>query len=59
MTPQEDWLLLASCADTEKERLAAQVEPLGHIASNTKAQANSPYAGEGPGATIIPLGRSA
>ena len=30
-----DWLLLASRADTAAERLAAQLEPLGHIAWDT------------------------
>ena len=38
-----DWLLLASRAETPAERLAAQLEPLGHIAWDTEGAGHFPY----------------
>ena len=38
-----DWLLLASHAETPTERLAAQLEPLGHIAWDTQGTGHFPY----------------
>jgi nitrite reductase/ring-hydroxylating ferredoxin subunit len=38
-----DWLLLAARAETPAERLAAQLEPLGHIAWDTEGAAEFPY----------------
>lgn len=38
-----DWLLLASRAQTAAERLAAQLEPLGHIAWDTEGAGDFPY----------------
>lgn len=38
-----DWLLLASRADTPNERLAALLEPLGHIAWDTEGAGEFPY----------------
>jgi len=38
-----DWLLLAASAETPAERLAAQLEPLGHIAWDTEGAGEFPY----------------
>jgi nitrite reductase/ring-hydroxylating ferredoxin subunit len=38
-----DWLLLASRAETASERLAALLEPLGHIAWDTEGAGEFPY----------------
>ena len=38
-----DWLLLAERAETPPERLAAQLEPLGHIAWDTAGVGKFPY----------------
>jgi hypothetical protein len=38
-----DWLLLADRAETPVERLAAQLEPLGHIAWDTEGAGEFPY----------------
>ncbi|MFL5267304.1 MAG: Rieske (2Fe-2S) protein [Stellaceae bacterium] len=38
-----DWLLLAARAETPVERLAAQLEPLGHIAWDTEGADEFPY----------------
>src|SRR5262245_42093843 len=38
-----DWLLIASRAETPAERLAAQLEPLGHIAWDTEGAGHFPY----------------
>ena len=38
-----DWLLLASRAETTTERLAALLEPLGHIAWDTEGASEFPY----------------
>jgi nitrite reductase/ring-hydroxylating ferredoxin subunit len=38
-----DWLLLAARAETPAERLAAQLEPLGHIAWDTEGSREFPY----------------
>ncbi len=38
-----DWLLLAARAETAPERLAAQLEPLGHIAWDTEGVGEFPY----------------
>ena len=38
-----DWLLLASRAETPSERLAAQLEPLGHIAWDAEGAGHFPY----------------
>ncbi|MBV8335900.1 MAG: Rieske 2Fe-2S domain-containing protein [Alphaproteobacteria bacterium] len=38
-----DWLLLAARAETTAERLAAQLEPLGHIAWDTEGAGEFPY----------------
>jgi hypothetical protein len=38
-----DWLLLAARAETPAERLAAQLEPLGHIAWDTEGAGEFPY----------------
>ena len=38
-----DWLLLATRAETAAERLAAQLEPLGHIAWDTEGAEKFPY----------------
>ncbi|HUC71535.1 MAG TPA: Rieske 2Fe-2S domain-containing protein [Stellaceae bacterium] len=38
-----DWLLLATRAETAAERLAAQLEPLGHIAWDTEGAEEFPY----------------
>src|SRR5499427_2240285 len=38
-----DWLALAARAETEAERLAAQLEPLGHIAWDTEGAGEFPY----------------
>jgi len=38
-----DWLLLADRAETPIERLAAQLEPLGHIAWDTQGAGEFPY----------------
>jgi nitrite reductase/ring-hydroxylating ferredoxin subunit len=38
-----DWLLLAARAETPAERLAAQLEPLGHIAWDTEGADEFPY----------------
>ena len=38
-----DWLLLAANAETPAERLAAQLEPLGHIAWDTEGAGEFPY----------------
>ncbi|HZU89162.1 MAG TPA: Rieske 2Fe-2S domain-containing protein [Stellaceae bacterium] len=39
-----DWLLLASRAESAQERLAALIEPLGHIAWDTEGAGEFPYA---------------
>jgi nitrite reductase/ring-hydroxylating ferredoxin subunit len=39
-----DWLLLASRAESAQERLAALLEPLGHIAWDTEGAGEFPYA---------------
>ena len=41
-----DWLLLAARADKPEERLAALIEPLGHIAWDTEGVGAFPYGGE-------------
>jgi nitrite reductase/ring-hydroxylating ferredoxin subunit len=41
-----DWLLLAARADTAEERLAALLEPLGHLAWDTGGAGEFPYAPE-------------
>ena len=38
-----DWLFLAAHAETPSERLAAQLEPLGHIAWDTEGAGHFPY----------------
>jgi nitrite reductase/ring-hydroxylating ferredoxin subunit len=38
-----DWLLLAARAETPSERLAAELEPLGHIAWDTEGAGEFPY----------------
>jgi len=38
-----DWLSLASRAETPTERLAALIEPLGHIAWDTEGEGEFPY----------------
>jgi nitrite reductase/ring-hydroxylating ferredoxin subunit len=38
-----DWLLLAARAETPAERLAAELEPLGHIAWDTQGEGEFPY----------------
>jgi len=38
-----DWLLLAARAETPTERLAAQLEPLGHIAWDVEGAGEFPY----------------
>ena len=38
-----DWLLLAARAETPAERLAAELEPLGHIAWDTEGAGEFPY----------------
>jgi hypothetical protein len=38
-----DWLLLAARAETAAERLAADLEPLGHIAWDTEGAGEFPY----------------
>ena len=38
-----DWLLLAARAETPARRLAAQLEPLGHIAWDTQGEGEFPY----------------
>ena len=38
-----DWLLLAARGETPAERLAAQLEPLGHIAWDTEGAGEFPY----------------
>jgi nitrite reductase/ring-hydroxylating ferredoxin subunit len=38
-----DWLLLAARAETPTERLAAQLEPLGHLAWDTERAGEFPY----------------
>src|SRR5215472_9361997 len=38
-----DWLLLAARAETAAERLAAELEPLGHIAWDTEGAGEFPY----------------
>jgi hypothetical protein len=38
-----DWLLLAARAETPAERLAAQLEPLSHIAWDTEGAGEFPY----------------
>ena len=38
-----DWLLLAARAETPSERLAAELEPLGHIAWDTEGADEFPY----------------
>jgi nitrite reductase/ring-hydroxylating ferredoxin subunit len=38
-----DWLLLADRAETPVERLAAELEPLGHIAWDTEGAGECPY----------------
>jgi nitrite reductase/ring-hydroxylating ferredoxin subunit len=38
-----DWLTLAARAETPTERLAAQLEPLGHIAWDTEGAGEFPY----------------
>ena len=38
-----DWLLLAERAETQAERLAAELEPLGHIAWDTEGADEFPY----------------
>ena len=38
-----DWLALAARAETTAERLAAQLEPLGHIAWDTEGAGEFPY----------------
>lgn len=41
-----DWLLLAARADSAEERLAALLEPLGHLAWDTQGAGAFPYAPE-------------
>jgi nitrite reductase/ring-hydroxylating ferredoxin subunit len=38
-----DWLMLAARAETPSERLAAELEPLGHIAWDTEGAGDFPY----------------